>query len=220
MIRPSTAGPRVEIAQGTRVKIVRGMVRDVRSRANPGQRQQRPEGRRSRSGLRAALTTSAHEQRRYSSMLQFSPVRTAIIALVAVLVLTLCNPQRLQQDQLAACQAGCHQGMTLWVSTSRAARICYCRSTRGFGRRRSAEEPAARRPSRGRQRHRNRVSTDATGLTIELTDPTQKQAALTALRSSRPAMASSASAASGTGLRRNDRQQDHRDADARGINVA
>ena len=117
-------------------------------------------------------------------MLQFSPIRTAIIALVAVLGVLFAIPNAFNKDQLAAWPSWLpHQGMTLGLDLQGGSYLLLqvnkdsVVADRLKSLRRDARQILAADNGIG-----NLISTDATGLTIELTDPTQKQAAQTALQ--------------------------------------
>ena len=117
-------------------------------------------------------------------MLQFSPIRTAIIALVAVLGVLFAIPNAFNKDQLAAWPSWLpHQGMTLGLDLQGGSYLLLqvnkdsVVADRLKSLRRDARQILAADNGIG-----NLISTDATSLTIELTDPTQKQAALTALQ--------------------------------------
>jgi len=117
-------------------------------------------------------------------MLQFSPIRTAIIALVAVLGVLFAIPNAFNKDQLAVWPSWLpHQGMTLGLDLQGGSYLLLqvnkdsVIADRLKSLRRDARQILAADNGIG-----NLISTDATGLTIELTDPTQKQAALTALQ--------------------------------------
>ncbi len=154
-------------------------------------------------------------------MLQFTPVRTAIIVIVALLGIVFAIPNVFNKDQLAAWPGWLpHQPMTLGLDLQGGSYLLlevnrdFVIQDRLKTLRRDARQVLAGDNGIG-----NIITTDAAGITIELTDPTQKAAAQTALQKlqtgnnvHRPRRHAGARFRRGTGRQahRNARSQGHR----------
>src|SRR4051812_11040907 len=121
-------------------------------------------------------------------MLQFTPVRTAIILIVAVLGIVFAVPNFFGKDTTASWPSWLpHNGMTLGLDLQGGSYLLLqvnkdsVVAERLKSLRRDARQILASDNGIG-----NIITTDADGLTIELTDPTQKAAAQTALQKLQP----------------------------------
>jgi len=116
-------------------------------------------------------------------MLQFTPVRTAIIILVAVLGIAFAVPNFFSKDQLATWPSALpHQGMTLGLDLQGGSYLLLqVNRDSVITERLKVLRRDARQILAGQNGIGNIITTDADGLTIELTDPTQQAAAMTAL---------------------------------------
>src|SRR6185503_15891551 len=117
-------------------------------------------------------------------MLQFTPLRTAIILIVAVLGIAFALPNAFTKDQTAQWPGWLpHNGMTLGLDLQGGSYLLLQVNQNSViqdrlkSLRRDARELLAGQNGIG-----NIITTTDKGLTIELTDPTQKAAAQTALR--------------------------------------
>jgi len=121
-------------------------------------------------------------------MLQFSPIRTAIILIVAVLGIVFAIPNFFSKDQTATWPSWLpHQGMTLGLDLQGGSYLLLqvnrdsVISDRLKSLRRDARQVLASDNGIG-----NIITVDGNGLDIELTDPTQKAAAQAALQKLQP----------------------------------
>ena len=117
-------------------------------------------------------------------MLQFTPIRTAIIIIVALLGIVFAVPNVFNKDQLAAWPAWLpHQPMTLGLDLQGGSYLLLevNRDSVIQDRLKSLRRDA-RQILAGDNGIGNIITTDADGITIELTDPTQKDKANTALQ--------------------------------------
>jgi SecD/SecF fusion protein len=121
-------------------------------------------------------------------MLQFSPIRTAIILIVAVLGIVFAIPNFFSKDQTATWPGWLpHQGMTLGLDLQGGSYLLLqvnrdsVISDRLKSLRRDARQILASDSGIG-----NIITVDGNGLDIELTDPTQKAAAQAALQKLQP----------------------------------
>jgi SecD/SecF fusion protein len=121
-------------------------------------------------------------------MLQFTPLRTAIILFVAVLGIVFAIPNFFSKDATATWPGWLpHNGMTLGLDLQGGSYLLLqvnkdsVISERLKSLRRDARQILASENGIG-----NIITTDKDGLTIELTDPTQKTAAETALKKLQP----------------------------------
>ena len=116
-------------------------------------------------------------------MLQFSPFRTAIIAIVAVLGIVLAIPNFFAKETVATWPGWLpHQGMTLGLDLQGGSHLLLQVNRDSIiTERLKTLRRDARQILAGENGIGNIITTDADGITIELTDPTQKAAAETAL---------------------------------------
>ncbi|MEO8756898.1 MAG: protein translocase subunit SecD [Devosia sp.] len=117
-------------------------------------------------------------------MLQFTPVRTAIIVIVAVLGIVFAIPNFFTKDQLASWPSFLpHQGMTLGLDLQGGSYLLLqVNKDSVVTDRLKTLRRDARQILAGENGIGNIITTDATGLSIELTDPTQKALAQTTLQ--------------------------------------
>ena len=117
-------------------------------------------------------------------MLQFSPVRTAIILLVAVLGIVFAIPNFFSKDVTATWPGWLpHQGMTLGLDLQGGSHLLLqVNRDSVITERLKTLRRDARQILAGENGIGNIITTEADGITIELTDPTQKAAANTALQ--------------------------------------
>ncbi|MEP7240384.1 MAG: protein translocase subunit SecD [Devosia sp.] len=117
-------------------------------------------------------------------MLQFSPVRTAIIILVAVLGIVFAVPNFFSKDQLANWPGWLpRQGMTLGLDLQGGSHLLLQVNRDSIiTERLKSLRRDARQILAGENGIGNIIATTADGLTVELTDPTQKAATSTALQ--------------------------------------
>ncbi|MEO6015089.1 MAG: protein translocase subunit SecD [Devosia sp.] len=116
-------------------------------------------------------------------MLQFSPLRTAIIALVAVLGIAFAIPNFFSKETTASWPGFLpHNGMTLGLDLQGGSHLLLQVNRDSIIVERLKElRRDARQLLAGEKGIGNIISTDADGITVELTDATQKEAARTAL---------------------------------------
>ncbi|MEQ1769522.1 MAG: protein translocase subunit SecD [Devosia sp.] len=117
-------------------------------------------------------------------MLQFSPVRTAVIAIVALLGFFFAIPNFLSPETKQAWPSFLpHQGMTLGLDLAGGTHLLLAVNRDSVIAERIAQ---LRREVRSKLANDlgigNIITTDADGITVELTDPTQTDAAMTALQ--------------------------------------
>src|SRR3954468_1264684 len=117
-------------------------------------------------------------------MLQFTPLRTAIIILVAVLGIAFAVPNFFSKEQLATWPGFLpHNGMTLGLDLQGGSYLLLqVNRDSVIEERLKTLRRDARQILAGENGIGNIITTTANGLTIELTDPTQKAAAQTALQ--------------------------------------
>src|ERR1700754_3900190 len=117
-------------------------------------------------------------------MLQFTPIRTAIIIIVAVLGIVFAVPNFFSKDQLAAWPGWLpHQGMTLGLDLQGGSYLLLqVNQDSVITERLKTLRRDARQILAGQNGIGNIITTTDKGLSIELTDPTQKAAANTALQ--------------------------------------
>ena len=154
--------------------------------------------------------------------MQTSPIRAAIIIIVAVLGILFTVPSFLPKDVLTA-WPGFLPKQTHRPRPRSAGRLAPAapgqprRHHRASGSRSSAATPARSSPTRTASATSSPPT--PTRITIELTDPTQKDAANTALQTLQNTISNSLFAGRrhpGARLRRDRRRQDHHHADPRG----
>src|SRR4051812_10684964 len=116
-------------------------------------------------------------------MLQFSPVRTAIILFVAVIGIVFAIPNFFSKDTTATWPGFLpHNGMTLGLDLQGGSYLLLqVNKDSVITDRLKTLRRDARQILAGENGIGNIITTDANGLTIELTDPTQKAAAQTAI---------------------------------------
>src|ERR1700712_2859890 len=117
-------------------------------------------------------------------MLQFTPVRTAIILIVAVLGIAFAVPNFFSKDTTATWPGWVpHNGMTLGLDLQGGSYLLLqVNQDSVITERLKTLRRDARQLLAGQNGIGNIITTTDKGLTIELTDPTQKAAAQTALQ--------------------------------------
>jgi len=117
-------------------------------------------------------------------MLQFSPLRTAIIIIVAVLGIFLAIPNFFSKETTANWPSFLpHDGMTLGLDLQGGSHLLLQVNRESIITERLKDlRRDARQVLAGDLGIGNIITTDADGITVELTDPTQKAAAATALQ--------------------------------------
>ena len=120
--------------------------------------------------------------------MQFTPLRTAIIAIVAVLGIVFAIPNFFSKDTTANWPGWLpHNGMTLGLDLQGGSYLLLqVNKDSVITERLKSLRRDARQILAGDNGIGNIITTDADGLTIELTDPTQKAAAQTALQKLQP----------------------------------
>src|SRR3978361_99146 len=121
-------------------------------------------------------------------MLQFTPIRTAIIILVALLGIVFAAPNAFNKDQLNAWPGWVpHNGMTLGLDLQGGSHLLLqVNRDSVVTERLKTLRRDARQILAGENGIGNIITTDADGITIERTDPTTKAAAETALKKLQP----------------------------------